>query len=239
VSLVCVAGDGFRRRRDAWNSLDLLTLFALFIGLALPCTVTLDGAQPTCRDMMSPRPRPNLARFLTLSAAIGLLASCRGGAELTGTFAGTWTLGGVVMVTSADGGTVDHGTADTPAGIASNGEIVVSKKDDQRYELTLAAPFMACTLTARINDANELVLDGPSPSDLPAGPATLGPWQHCPFTLKGFRGEAHVRGTVRAKAGGVSVVMQILPVGASPDTRVAAGSAAMANFDGQRRASQR
>ena len=116
----------------------------------------------------------------------------------------------------------------------SASEVVIATTDDRHFQVTIAAPFMACTLTAQINDAKELVLDGPSAADLPSRPAKPGPWQHCPFTLKGFRGEAHVRGTVRAKAGGLTIVMQVLPYGANEATRVGAGSAAMANFVGNR-----
>jgi len=169
------------------------------------------------------------------ACALFLLTGCRGDSDLLGRFGGDWDVGGTVMLTYADGGAA---TASTGARAQkSESEVVLSTNDHKSYDVTIDTPFMACTLTAHINDDKELVLDGPTTAEVSqshSGPEDLQRWQHCPFALETYRGEANVRGTVRAKPGGsISITMQVLPVG-SADARVNAGSAASFGFVGNR-----
>lgn len=167
--------------------------------------------------------------------AVAVLSACKGDSELLGRFGGDWDLGGAVMLTYADGGAADFFT-EKGHPQRSESEVVISTTDQKSYRVTLDTPFMACQLTAQLNDAKELVLDGPSTTDVLTGPHAdaLGRWQHCTFTLGGYRGEANVRGTVRSRPGGsITVTMQVLPLGSS-GTRITEGSAASAGFVGNR-----
>jgi hypothetical protein len=168
------------------------------------------------------------AAGLTVCALL-LLTGCRGDSELLGRFGGDWDVGGAVMLTYADGG---GATASTGSHVQkSESEVVVSTNDHKRYDVTIDTPFMACTLTAHINDDKELVLDGPTTAEVSESNSG---WQHCPFTLDAYRGEANVRGTVRSKPGGsLTITMQVLPVG-SANARVNVGSAASFGFVGNR-----